>query len=589
MSGVSNKTVSINGWYGMPIHLLREEGDFAQFMILTINELKIAIHGYLRNTPWYNMLKDYLFVIFCYKLISNFFYLLKVYGPVRLAVRTYEHSSRRLFRWLLDSPFLRGTVEKEVTKVKQSIEDELIRSDSQLMNFPQLPSNGIPQDDVIEELNKLNDLIPHTQWKEGKVSGAVYHGGDDLIHLQTIAYEKYCVANQLHPDVFPAVRKMESEVVSMVLRMFNAPSDTGCGTTTSGGTESLLLACLSAKMYALHHRGITEPEIIAPVTAHAGFDKAAYYFGMKLRHVELDPTTYQVDLGKVKKFINKNTVLLVGSAPNFPHGIADDIEGLGKIAQKYKLPLHVDSCLGSFIVSFMEKAGYKHLPLLDFRVPGVTSISCDTHKYGFAPKGSSVIMYRNSDLRMHQYYVNPAWTGGLYGSPTLAGSRPGAIVVGCWATMVNMGENGYIESCQEIVGAAMKFKKYIQENIPDLNIMGNPRYSVISFSSKTLNIHELSDRLSKKGWHFNALQKPVALHMAFTRLSAHVVDEICDILRTTVQELKSESNSKPSPDGTSALYGVAGSVKTAGVADKLIVGFLDALYKLGPGEDTATK
>lgn len=128
MSGVSNKTVSINGWYGMPIHLLREEGDFAQFMILTINELKIAIHGYLRNTPWYNMLKDYLFVIFCYKLISNFFYLLKVYGPVRLAVRTYEHSSRRLFRWLLDSPFLRGTVEKEVTKVKQSIEDELIRS-----------------------------------------------------------------------------------------------------------------------------------------------------------------------------------------------------------------------------------------------------------------------------------------------------------------------------------------------------------------------------------------------------------------------------------------------------------------------------
>lgn len=190
---------------------------------------------------------------------------------------------------------------------------------------------------------------------------------------------------------------------------------------------------------------------------------------------------------------------------------------------------------------------------------------------------------------MHQYYVNPAWTGGLYGSPTLAGSRPGAIVVGCWATMVNMGENGYIESCQEIVGAAMKFKKYIQENIPDLDIMGNPRYSVISFSSKTLNIHELSDRLSKKGWHFNALQKPVALHMAFTRLSAHVVDEICDILRTTVQELKSESNSKPSPDGTSALYGVAGSVKTAGVADKLIVGFLDALYKLGPGEDTATK
>ncbi|EJS42266.1 dpl1p [Saccharomyces arboricola H-6] len=589
MGEILNETLSNSDWYGTSVRLLFEDCDFKQFLILIVSESRRSIYDYFTSTPWYSILKDYMFLTFCYKVISNLLYLLKVYGPVRLVARTYEHTSRAVFHWLLDSPFLKGTVDKEVSKIKQSIEDELIKSDSQLMNFPRLPSDGVPQDDVIEELNKLNDLIPHTQWKEGKVSGAVYHGGDDLIHLQTVAYEKYCVANQLHPDVFPAVRKMESEVVSMVLRMFNAPIDTGCGTTTSGGTESLLLACLSAKMYALHHRGITEPEIIAPTTAHAGFDKAAYYFNMKLRHVELDPKTFQVNLKKVKKFINKNTVLLVGSAPNFPHGIADDIEGLGQIAQKYKLPLHVDSCLGSFIVSFMEKAGYKNLPLLDFRVPGVTSISCDTHKYGFAPKGSSVIMYRNSDLRMHQYYVNPAWTGGLYGSPTLAGSRPGAIVVGCWATMVNIGENGYIESCREIVGAAMKFKAFILESIPDLEIMGNPRYSVVSFSSKTLNIHELSDRLAKKGWHFNALQRPVALHMAFTRLSAHVVDEICDVLRTTVQELKNESGSKPSPDGTSALYGVAGSVKTAGVADKLIVGFLDALYKLGPGEDTNVK
>lgn len=584
-----NTTLSSSDWYSTSVRLLVEEYDVKQFLILTISELRTSIQNYLSNTPWQNILKDYLYFTFCYKLLSKFLYLLKVYGPITLAKRTYERTSRSIFRWLLDSPFLKGTVDKEVSKIKRSIEDELIRSDSQLMNFPQLPSDGIPQDEVVEELNKLNDLIPHTQWKEGKVSGAVYHGGDDLIHLQTIAYEKYCVANQLHPDVFPAVRKMESEVVSMVLKMFNAPADTGCGTTTSGGTESLLLACLSAKMHALHHRGITEPEIIAPITAHAGFDKAAYYFNMKLRHVDLDPTTYQVDLKKVKKFINKNTVLLVGSAPNFPHGIADDIEGLGKIAQKHKLPLHVDSCLGSFIVSFMEKAGYKNVPRLDFRVPGVTSISCDTHKYGFAPKGSSVIMYRNNDLRMHQYYINPTWTGGLYGSPTLAGSRPGAIVVGCWATMVNMGENGYIESCQEIVGAAMKFKRFILKNIPELEIMGDPKYSVVSFSSKSLNIHELSDRLAKKGWHFNALQKPVALHMAFTRLSVHVVDEICEVLRTTVQELKSESDSKPSPDGTSALYGVAGSVKTAGVADKLIVGFLDALYKLGPAENADAK
>ncbi|EDO17692.1 hypothetical protein Kpol_1004p70 [Vanderwaltozyma polyspora DSM 70294] len=541
------------------------------------------VNYYIHTRSWLDILRDYLLVSFCYKFLNLSLFYIRAYGFVGAANNVVIHLMRKLFGFLLNSFILKGSVDKEINSALLSIEKELIKNDDVLQDYETLPLNGIPEYEILKELDDLNEILPSSPWREGKVSGAVYHGGEDLIRLQAKAYEKYCVANQLHPDVFPAVRKMESEVISMVLNMFHAPKDTGCGTTTSGGTESLLLACLSAKMYAYHNHGITEPEMIIPVTAHAGFDKASYYFGIKAHHVQLDPVTYKVDLKQVERLINGNTVLLVGSAPNFPHGIIDDIEGLGKLAQGYRIPLHVDCCLGSFVAAFMEKAGFDDAPLFDFRIPGVTSISCDTHKYGFAPKGSSIIMYRNNELRMNQYYISSDWVGGLYGSPTLAGSRPGALVVGCWATMINIGENGYIKSCKEIVSAARKLRKYIENELPELQIIGNPQCSVTAFKSDVIDVYELSDKLAKEGWHLSTLQKPAALHLAVTKLSINSVDELCTVLKRNIEEMK-ESNSTPASDGTSALYGIAGSIKTTGVADKLVVGFIDSLFKLKPTE-----
>ena len=230
---------------------------------------------------------------------------------------------------------------------------------------------------------------------------------------------------------------------------------------------------------------------------------------MKLRRVDLDPVTYQVDVKKVERLINSNTVLLCGSAPNYPHGIIDDFQALSDLAIKYNIPLHVDACLGSFIVSFLERSKVhkdKKLPLFDFRLPGVTSISCDTHKYGFAPKGSSIIMYRDPKLRECQYYISSDWTGGMYGSPTLAGSRPGALVVGCWATLINIGKDGYTKFCYDIVLAAMKLKSAIKENpslAKYLEIIGDPIGSVVAFKVRLdqedhLSIYEISDLLSKR-------------------------------------------------------------------------------------------
>lgn len=487
---------------------------------------------------------------------------------------------------VMSLPPIRRKIQKELDSTVKMIEREVIKNDDALLQFPKLPAAGVHSDVVINEIENAQLVLSHSDWKNGRVSGAVYHGGDDLLELQLKAYHMYSVANQLHPDVFPGLRKMEAEVVAMVLNLFNAP-ELGCGSTTSGGTESLLLAGLSAREFGRKYKGITEPEVIAPVTVHAGIEKACSYFKMKLHKVDIDPKTFQVDVRKVKRLINKNTVLLVGSAPNYPHGIIDNIEALSELAVKYKIPLHVDACLGSFIVTFLEKSkvhGDRKLPLFDFRVPGVTSISCDTHKYGFAPKGSSIIMYRDDKLRECQYYILSDWTGGMYGSPTLAGSRPGALMAGCWATLVNIGEKGYSDSCYNIVGASMKVRNAIETDpllSEHLEILGDPIGSVIAFRARPtskINIYAFGDSMTKKGWHLATLQRPAALHFAFTRLTVPAVDDMIQDLLTTAEEQK--NNTETVKSDTAALYGVAGSVSTAGVADKIIVAFLDSLYKL---------
>lgn len=539
-----------------------------------------------------SILRDLVFLYFIYNYLSQVVLFIKGYGIVKSISITYKTLSKKVFSIIMGLPFVSKKVNQELQAVIEKMEHELMKNDEKLLQFPSLPNKGLSSEIIRRELDNLQSL-KHSEWTEGRVSGAVYHGGKELLELQSDAYHKYSIANQLHPDVFPAVRKMESEVVSMVLNVFNAPPE-ACGSTTSGGTESLLLAGLSAREFGKKYKHIRHPEVIAPITVHAGIEKACYYFGMKLHKVEVDKTTYQVDILRVKKLINSNTVLLVGSAPNFPHGIIDDIEALSSLALKYNIPLHVDACLGSFIVSFLEKSavhGSRPIPKFDFRVPGVTSISCDTHKYGFAPKGSSVIMYRNSKLRECQYYVQSDWTGGMYGSPTLAGSRPGALMVGCWATMVNYGEDGYIESCREIVGTAQRLKKTIKEDLllkKYLEVIGDPIASVIAFKvrpeySKLFNIYQVSDGLNEKGWHFSALQNPAAIHFACTRLTVPVLDVLIDDLKQTISTLLETENSEvdqKDESQTATLYGVAGSVKTAGVADKLIVAFLDTLYKV---------
>lgn len=484
-------------------------------------------------------------------------------------------------------PANRRRLDREMRDATADIEKSLLRKSS-VPTLEALPQHGQTSQWVDSQLVTLQRFDSHAAgdqsadgrdvWRGGRVSGAVYHGGDKLTEIIADSIHRFLVTNPLHPDVFPGLRKMEAEVVAMVLSMFNAPAD-GAGTTTSGGTESILMACKAMRDWGRAERGIKHAEIVLPVSAHVAFDKAAHYFGMVIRRIPVDTFTRKVRIDLVRRAVNANTVMVVGSAPNFPDGIIDDIVALASIAKKHKVGCHVDACLGSFLVPFLERAGYVTEPF-DFRVDGVTSISCDTHKYGFAPKGSSVVMYRSQELRRYQYYVNTSWVGGVYASPTLAGSRPGALIAGTWATLVHMGQDGYTASCREIVGAAKEIDRRVRDEVRELRVLGKPLVSVVAIASAgSINVYDVGDEMSKRGWHLNGLAGDTpAFHIACTRLTVPAVD---DFMRDLKESVKA-SRQRPAKPGTMAtMYGI-GSSSAAGplVVGEVAQRFIDTLYKV---------
>lgn len=300
--------------------------------------------------------------------------------------------------------------------------------------------------------------------------------------------------------------------------------------------------------------------------------------------------SYKVDTRRVARLVNANTVLIVGSAPNFPHGIMDDIAALSRIALRRRIPLHVDCCLGSFLVPFLSRAGFETAPF-DFGLRGVTSISCDTHKYGFAPKGNSVVLYRTAELRAYQYFVIADWPGGVYASPGFAGSRPGALIAACWASLVRVGEAGYLDACVRIVGAARQVAARLRSSpvlAAELEVMGDPLVSVVAFTARSLNIYDIADAMTRRGWHLNSLQDPPAMHVAVTLPIAKVWERLTDDLEACVAEERERERARAAEGkgargkamgDSAALYGVAGSLPHKGVVVDLATTFLDTLYK----------
>ncbi|XP_060067009.1 sphingosine-1-phosphate lyase 1-like [Ylistrum balloti] len=477
-----------------------------------------------------------------------------------------------IFRYVKMIPAVKRKVAEEKNKMLSDMEASFHKSVEGYQKA--LPVNGLKMEEVEELLLQYKNLA-QVDWENGQVSGTVYSGEAELTELMAKTYGMFAWSNPLHPDVFPDVRKMEAEVVRMCCTMFNG-DENSCGTMTSGGTESILLACLTYRNIA-RDNGVNFPEMIVPVTVHAAFDKAAYYFRMKITHISVDKVTGKVDIKAMRKAINKNTCMLVGSAPGFPHGIIDDIEEISALGKKYNIPVHVDSCLGGFLVPFMEKAGFP-IPAVDFRLPGVTSISADTHKYGFAPKGSSVILYRNPTFRQQQFFVQPEWPGGIYATSTTGGSRAGAIIAACWATMMHIGLDGYVESTRKIVKTARYITKGLRD-IDGLIVYGEPLMSVVGMGSDRFNIFRLADILTSRGYNLNALQYPDSLHLCCTLVHTKegVADKFLSDVRNAVEEILADPQDHEI-GGMGAIYGMAQSIPDKKMVGELAGCYLEAVY-----------
>jgi len=382
-----------------------------------------------------------------------------------------------------------------------------------------LPEKGLDEEKIFTQLQEMA-VEEDAQWKNGKCSGTMYGGDPKIFEMIGRAFALYTHVNVLQRDLCPSQTKFESEIIAMTVDFFNGqavkehhPKEQVCGVIGTGGTDSIISAVLAHRNKYREERGITAPEMIMAHTAHTAFRKGAHYFGIKLIEAPVDPDTTLVDLDFVKEHINENTILLVGSAGNYPYGTIDPIKELSELALKHDIGMHVDGCLGGFILPYGEQLGYD-IPVFDFRLPGVTSISADTHKYAYGPKGTSVVCYRDKSFRKHQYTTNPEWVGGTYVSPGIGGSRSGGIIAATWAVMVTLGKEGYKERARKIFETAYAMQEIVKKH-PELRLMGSPSFC-FSFTSDEFDIYHLNDYMQGRGWRFNGQQYPSAIHMCVT-------------------------------------------------------------------------
>ena len=383
-----------------------------------------------------------------------------------------------------------------------------------------IPAKGRSKEGVLEAMRAARDH--DIKWEQGRVFGLVYHISDEIDNLLKEAFTMFFAENGLNPTAFPSLRKFETEVVAMTAALLGGDPNVR-GNITTGGTESLLMAVKTARDWSRVHRpGIREPEMVLPLSAHPAFDKAAEYFGVRAVHVPVR-ADFRADVEAMRAAITPNTILMAGSAPSYPHGVVDPIRELAAIAQEHGLLFHTDSCVGGFMLPFVRKLGYP-VPDFDFSVPGVTSMSADLHKFGYAAKPASVILYRTPELRRCQMFVYIDWPGGIYPSPTMTGSRAGGPVAAAWALMNYLGEEGYLH----ITDTVMKTAKYLQEGIkaiPGLTVLGDPEMSVFAIASRKMDVNEIADELELRGWHLDRQHFPACLHMTVNYMHAAVADE----------------------------------------------------------------
>jgi glutamate/tyrosine decarboxylase-like PLP-dependent enzyme len=413
-----------------------------------------------------------------------------------------------------------------------------------------MPDEGTPREEILAMMREMASR-ENVVWEDGHCSGTMYCGDHDHYDFLNEAFANFSYVNTLQRDMCPSATKFEAEIIAMTLDMLGAGTlvDTKPGgLVTSGGSGSIAHAVLA---YREANPNIGRANMIKPETAHPAFAKAGHLFGVEMKIAPVDPTTLEVDLEWVRKNIDANTVALVGSAPNYGYGTLDPITELGAMALEHDIGLHVDGCLGGFLLPFGRELGFD-IPAFDFSVPGVSTISADTHKYGYALKGTSVLAFADQSLRNSQYFYLTDWSGGKYCSPGMDGSRSGGLLAATWAAMVSLGRSGYLRYAKAIFETSAAMQDAVRSH-ESLRIMGAPSF-LFSFTSDEFDVYLVNDFLRTRGWRMNGQQYPNAIHMAVTRPQTQpgVVERWTSDLAEAV-DYAHEHRDEPAKSG--AIYG----------------------------------
>lgn len=405
-----------------------------------------------------------------------------------------------------------------------------------------LPERGSSLDEVMERLRALQ--VHDGDYHNARTWGLIYNAGPDVDEVVRAAGSHVMLENALNPFVFPSLKEMQRDIVSVAVDLMHGGDDAG-GTMTSGGTESIFLAVKTARDKARAERGIRHGRIIVPKTTHPAFHKACQLLDVEFVQMPLgeDLRTHAEDLAPM---ITDDAVLVVGGAPNYPFGMIDPIAEMAQIASEAGVPFHVDACLGGFMLPFLERAGFD-APVWDFRAPGVTSISADVHKYGYGIKGASVLLHRPKANLRHQVYSFADWPGGIYGSQGFQGTKPATPIGAAWAVMQYLGEEGYVRLARQTMDAARRLIDGVRAT-PGLHTWGEPDMTVVAIGSEEYDIFAIGDALNAKGWHFDRQDNPPALHLMASPRHALNVDEFVADLRAAVAD-------HAGPSATAATYG----------------------------------
>ena len=406
-----------------------------------------------------------------------------------------------------------------------------------------LPVSGVPREQLLAELraNRHDDA----DWRSGRIFGLVYHPDDpELEETLAAVSREYLAENALNPFRFPSLARLERETADMVLDLLHGTA--GNGGLTSGGTESILLAVYVAREVA-RARGVTTPAIVTGTTAHPAFAKACHLLGVRQVKVPVGADK-RIEVASLRAALDDDTAMVVASAPNYPFGVIDDVAAIARAADERGVLCHVDACLGGLLLPFWERIG-EPVPPWDFRVPGVTSISADVHKYGYSYKGASVLLFRDLAHYWTQWWFDDqTWGGGMYGSPTAAGTRPAPPIAGAWSALRTLGEEGYLRLAEVLRDTRDRFVAGI-EALPGLEVTVPPDLAVLEVSSSEVDLEAVADVLAERGWYPD--RQPGGLHVMLSPYHANVVDDLLAVLAEAVAEVRAGRTSA----GVQATYG----------------------------------